>query len=101
MDERVFRIPLRLFKPRVSARWYAAALLIARALMRLVLFALSRFSPKFLPGVVDVATRLALCCPVMHLFRYFNAPLEKSFTVVHWEQRGTNESFHPKLLALP
>ena len=35
--------------------------------------------------------------PEMRLFRHFNAPLEKSFTVVYWEQRGTDKSFDPKL----
>jgi len=30
----------------------------------------------------------------MSLFRRFNARLEKSFTVVYWEQRGTNKSFN-------
>jgi membrane protease YdiL (CAAX protease family) len=41
----------RLFKWRVGAWWYAAALLIAPTLMMAVLFALSLFSPTFLPGI--------------------------------------------------
>jgi len=35
--------------------------------------------------------------PEMRLFRYFNASLEKSFTVVYWEQRGTDKSFDRKI----
>ena len=31
--------------------------------------------------------------PEMRLFRHFNALLEKRFTVVYWDQRGTNKSF--------
>jgi pimeloyl-ACP methyl ester carboxylesterase len=31
--------------------------------------------------------------PEMRLFRHFNASLEKSFTIVYWDQRGTNRSF--------
>lgn len=30
-------------------------------------------------------------------FRHFNAPLEKSFTVVYWDQRGAGKSFDPKI----
>jgi pimeloyl-ACP methyl ester carboxylesterase len=35
--------------------------------------------------------------PEMRLFRHFNAALEKSFTVVYWEQRGTDKSFDRKI----
>lgn len=35
--------------------------------------------------------------PEMRLFRSFNAPLEKDFTVVYWEQRGTDKSFDCKI----
>lgn len=35
--------------------------------------------------------------PEMRLFRAFNAPLEKDFTVVYWEQRGTDKSFERKI----
>jgi hypothetical protein len=33
------------------------------------------------------------------LFRHFNAPLERSFTVVYWDQRGTNKSFDRRIPA--
>jgi len=33
----------------------------------------------------------------MRLFRHFNAPLEKSFTVVYWDQRGAGKSFNRKI----
>jgi pimeloyl-ACP methyl ester carboxylesterase len=35
--------------------------------------------------------------PEMRLLRHFNAALEKSFTVVYWEQRGTDKSFDRKI----
>ena len=33
----------------------------------------------------------------MRFFRHFNAPLEKSFTVVYWDQRGAGKSFDRKI----
>jgi CAAX protease family protein len=47
----------RLLKWRVGARWYAAALLIAPALMTALLLGLSLFSPEFLPGIVVSADK--------------------------------------------
>jgi pimeloyl-ACP methyl ester carboxylesterase len=35
--------------------------------------------------------------PEMQLFRHFNGELEKSFTCVYWEQRGTDKSFDPRI----
>jgi pimeloyl-ACP methyl ester carboxylesterase len=35
--------------------------------------------------------------PEMRLFRSFNTPLEKDFTVVYREQRGTDKSFDRKI----
>jgi pimeloyl-ACP methyl ester carboxylesterase len=33
----------------------------------------------------------------MRLFRHFNAPLDKSFAVVNWDQRGAGKSFDRKI----
>ena len=35
--------------------------------------------------------------PESGLFRHFNAPLEKHFTLVYWDQRGAGKSFSPTI----
>ncbi len=42
----------RLFKWRTGARWYAVALLLGPIVLATTLFALSSFSPRFLPGIL-------------------------------------------------
>ena len=37
--------------------------------------------------------------PEMRLFRHFNGPVEKSFTIIYWDQRGTGKSFDSKIAA--
>lgn len=50
----------RLFKSKVGSRWYAAALLIAPAVMLAVLLALSTLSDRFLPAIYLNDNRTAL-----------------------------------------
>lgn len=50
----------RLERWRVSARWYALALLTAPILMTIILLALSLVSPAFLPGIVTSADTASL-----------------------------------------
>lgn len=50
----------RLLTWRVSARWYAVALLIAPVTVLASLFALSLLSPEFLPGIVSTSDRSSL-----------------------------------------
>jgi len=50
----------RLLRWRVSARWYAVALLATPLLTVAVNFALSLFSPAFLPGIVTADSKASL-----------------------------------------
>jgi membrane protease YdiL (CAAX protease family) len=50
----------RLFRWRVGARWYAAALLTGPLVVAAVLFGLSIVSPAFIPGIVTSDDRVAL-----------------------------------------
>ena len=47
------------------------------------------------PAVDPAARRAGLS--ETGFFRHFNAPLEKSFTVVYWDQRGAGKSFDRKI----
>lgn len=50
----------RLVRWRVSARWYAAALLPGPLLVAGILFTLSLFSPVFIPGIVQTDNKIGL-----------------------------------------
>jgi uncharacterized protein len=50
----------RLLRWRVGARWYAVALLPAPLLTMVILFALSRFSPEFIPAIVTADDKAGL-----------------------------------------
>jgi len=50
----------RLFRWRVGVRWYAVALLTAPLLAAVVIFALSLFSPEFLPAIVKADNKVLL-----------------------------------------
>lgn len=50
----------RLLRWRVSARWYAVALLTIPLLVTVVLFALSLTSPVFLPAIVTAGNKITL-----------------------------------------
>jgi len=53
-------IASRLFQWRVEARWYAVALLTAPLTVFGALFALSLFSPAFVPGIISATDKLPL-----------------------------------------
>ena len=50
----------RLFRWRVSARWYAVAILITPLVVTPILLALSLFSPDFLPAIITTDDKVAL-----------------------------------------
>ncbi len=50
----------RLLRWRVSARWYAAAILTAPILIAIILFVLSQTSREFLPGILTTDNRISL-----------------------------------------
>jgi hypothetical protein len=50
----------RLLRWRVSARWYAVALLTAPLSVSASLFALSLLSPEFLPGILTTSDKVSL-----------------------------------------
>ena len=50
----------RLVRWRVSARWYAAALLTGPALVAALLFGLTLFSPAFTPGLIATDDKIGL-----------------------------------------
>lgn len=50
----------RLFKWRVNARWYAFAILTAPLTVFVTLFALSVFSPAFVPGIITASDKFSI-----------------------------------------
>ena len=50
----------RLLRWRVNVRWYAVALLISPILITMILFAFSRISSLFIPGIVTTDDKAAL-----------------------------------------
>jgi hypothetical protein len=50
----------RLLRWRVSARWYAAALLTGPLLVAAVLFGLALLSPEFIPGIISTNDKVGL-----------------------------------------